>query len=135
MIKKTAVQLGVVIRGLLFIGFTVQILLGAGWMWGNFLQVQDFGEPESALYRGLMDLTGGCPQILYLLQTGAAFFAVYYFLVQASPENIIFWRSLDGVWAGILTNRFLPVPPDGFRKMICGHVPVNRRAGRDGTGG
>lgn len=80
MIKKTAVQLGVVIRGLLFIGFTVQILLGAGWMWGNFLQVQDFGEPESALYRGLMDLTGGCPQILYLLQTGAAFFAVYYFL-------------------------------------------------------
>lgn len=78
--KKAAVHVGAVIRGTLFIGFSVQILLGLAWMGANFLSRQDFPEPESALYRALAGLTGENPQILYLLQLGAAFYAVSLFL-------------------------------------------------------
>lgn len=69
-----------VIRGMLFIGFTIQIVLGTAWTFGNFAHMQDFGDPESALYQGILRLCGGTPQILYLLQIGTAFFAVHYFL-------------------------------------------------------
>lgn len=80
MVKKAAAHLGMVIKGTLFIGFTVQILLGLGWMCANFLSRQDFPEPESVLYRQLAGLAGGLPQILYLVQLGTAFWAVSFFL-------------------------------------------------------
>ncbi len=80
MVKKAAAHLGMVIKGTLFIGFTVQILLGLGWMCANFLSRQDFPEPESVLYRQLAGLAGGLPQVLYLVQLGTAFWAVSFFL-------------------------------------------------------
>ena len=49
-VKKAFAHVGAVIRGMFFIGFTIQILLGLAWMCCNFGQVQDFGEPDTALY-------------------------------------------------------------------------------------
>lgn len=79
-VKKAFAHVGTVIKGMLFIGFTVQILLGLAWMCRNFGQVQNFGEPDSALYKGLFRLLGEIPQLMYLLQLGAAFLAGDFFL-------------------------------------------------------
>lgn len=79
--RKAAGHLCAVIKGILFIGFTIQILLGTGWMCGNFLQVQDFAESDSALYRRIFRLCGEQGQILYLLQLAFAFYVGYRFLM------------------------------------------------------
>ena len=55
----------------------------------NFGQVQNFGEPGSALYQGLFRLLGEIPQLMYLLQLGAAFLAGDFFL-----------RSFSGIFSG-----------------------------------
>lgn len=86
-LKKAFAHMGAVIRGMLFIGFTVQILLGLTWMCCNFWQVQDFGEPKSALYVGLFRLLGEIPQLLYLLQLAAAFLAGDFFLKSFPRER------------------------------------------------
>jgi len=78
--KKAAEHAGAVVKGVLFIGFTVQVILGILWMGGNLLQVQDFGSPDSALYRWISEPFGGKTWVLYLLQLTAAFFAGYGFL-------------------------------------------------------
>ena len=49
-VKKTAPYLDMVLRGILFMGFSVQIVLGICWICGNFGQVQGFGEPDSRLH-------------------------------------------------------------------------------------
>lgn len=103
--KKAAIHIREVVRGMLFIGFTVQILLGLAWMCANFPEVQDFGEPESAFYRGIFRLCGRHPQILYVLQLGAAYGAGGYFLKSFSRKEELgkrdagvrfreVWRSL-----------------------------------------
>lgn len=102
-LKKAFAHMGAVIRGMLFIGFTVQILLGLAWMCRNFGQVQGFGEPDSALYGGLFRLLGGIPQLLYLLQLAAAFLAGDFFLKSFPGERSPaggkgrFW----GLWRGL----------------------------------
>ncbi len=79
-VKKAFAHVGAVIRGMFFIGFTIQILLGLAWMCCNFGQVQDFGEPDTALYGVLFRLLGRSPQLMYLLQLGSAFLAGDLFL-------------------------------------------------------
>lgn len=86
-VKKALAHMGAVIKGMLFIGFTVQILLGLAWMCRNFGQVQNFGEPDSALYRSLFRLLGEVPQLMYLLQLGAAFLAGDFFLRSFSGKE------------------------------------------------
>lgn len=64
-----------VMRIILFIGFSVQIALGLVWLFCNFGNVQDFGEPDSALYEWLFGLAGKNHRVMYLLQLTAAFWA------------------------------------------------------------
>lgn len=74
-VKKAAVHIGAVIKKILFIGFSIQIILGLMWLYRNFGQVQDFGEPDSALYGWFYVLIGKNHFIMYLLQLIAAFLA------------------------------------------------------------
>lgn len=76
-VKRTARHGEAVVRGMLFIGFTIQMLLGVGWLCCNFGCVQDFGEPESALYRGIFRLLWENPRLMYSLQLGVAVGAGY----------------------------------------------------------
>lgn len=79
-VKKAAEHTGAVVKRVLFIGFSIQIVLGLVWMGCNFMKVQDFGEADSALYRGLFGLFGGIPCILYFMQLAAAFLVGYFLL-------------------------------------------------------
>lgn len=74
-VKKAAFHISIVGKGMIFIGFTIQIALGMFWMCCNFMQRQDFGEPLSPLYRGLVGICAGNARIVYLLQLGLAFYA------------------------------------------------------------
>ena len=94
--KRMAPYLRAVSEGMLFIGFSIQIVLGICWMCCNFGQVQGFGEPDSALYAGIFRLLGEKPAVMYLLQLSAAFLAGYLFLQKLWPAGKGFaaWRSL-----------------------------------------
>lgn len=103
----------------LFLGFSIQIVLGMLWMLHNFTGVQQFGESalyveisksficdeyEGILYPVLILLARGmenifpapCHCILYLLQLGAAFYAGYRLVRQVSGAGKLFaaWGSL-----------------------------------------
>lgn len=80
LMKKMAMHIYAVARGMLFIGFSVQIILGVIWMCCNFGRIQDFGEPDSALYRWLFHLFGEHAAPLYLMQLALAGLAGYCFL-------------------------------------------------------
>ncbi len=104
MMKKVQMHISAVIKGILFIGFTIQILLGTVWMCGQFLEIQDFGEPDSALYRGIFRLVGENCQIMYLLQLAFAFYAGYRFLGLLCPKkegNSLRFRRLFLMWGSL----------------------------------
>lgn len=94
--KRMAPYLRAVSEGMLFIGFSIQIVLGICWMCCNFGQVQGFGEPDSALYAGIFRLLGEKPAVMYLLQLSAAFLAGYLFLQKLWPagKGFAVWRCL-----------------------------------------
>lgn len=89
--KKAAVQICALLRSILFIGFSIQILLGLAWLCTNFMEVQSFAPTGGQLYSLLMQMFGGVPQILYLLQLGAAFAAAYV-LIKPYGRPGRFWR-------------------------------------------
>lgn len=72
--KKAVGYLITLLKGILFIGFSIQIIFGLIWMCFNFMHVQAFGEPEGILYPFLLRIFGSVPQVLYLLQLGFAWF-------------------------------------------------------------
>ncbi len=74
-VKRAAAHMAAVMRIILFIGFSIQIALGLVWLFCNFGNVQDFGEPDSALYEWLFGLAGKNHRVMYLLQLTAAFWA------------------------------------------------------------
>lgn len=92
-VKKAASHVEVVIKWMIFIGFTIQIALGIGWMCCNFMGIQDFGEPGSSLYRGLFGLLGENPQLLYLLQLAFAFYVGCRILRKLGPGRILVVRG------------------------------------------
>nr|WP_289766224.1 hypothetical protein [uncultured Acetatifactor sp.] len=95
-VKKAAPYLDMVLRGMIFMGFSVQIVLGICWICGNFGQVQGFGEPDSRLYGALLRLLGEKPWAAYSLQLAAAFFAGYLFMQKLQPAagGFAAWRGL-----------------------------------------
>ena len=97
-VKRAAAHMSAVVRGMLFTGFTVQILFGLIWTCCNFGHVQNFGEAESVLYGGILRLAGGIPQIMYLLQIVSAFWAGYYFLEKLQPSGRGRPGKLRAVW-------------------------------------
>lgn len=94
--KKAAAHIGCVSKGILFIGFSIQIVLGIIWMCSNFAHVQDFGEPSSVFYGLLFHLTGKCPQVMYVLQLAAAFAVGYVLMRGFKPASKWF-----GIWGGL----------------------------------
>ncbi len=95
-VKKAAGHVRTVMKGMIFIGFSGQIIWGIVWMCCNFARVQDFGEPDGALYGGLFRLLGENPQVMYLVQILAAFFTGYFFLQKLRPagRGLALWRGL-----------------------------------------
>lgn len=89
--KKAAVQLCVLLRSFLFIGFSIRILLGLAWLCTNFMEVQAFAPVGGLLYPLLLQMFEGIPQILYLLQLGVAF-AVGYVLIKPYGRQSKFWK-------------------------------------------
>lgn len=89
--KKAAGLLCILLKGFLFTGFSVQIILGLVWMCLNFIESQQFGEPRGYLYPLLLGALGKFPQILYLLQLCMAGFAGYSLLKPILPAGRL-WR-------------------------------------------
>ncbi len=95
-IKRAAPHLCMVLRGMLFIGFSIQIILGICWMCCNFGRAQGFGRPDSALYGGLIGFFGDRTAIIYSMQLAVAFFAGFLFLQGLHPVSagLAVWRGL-----------------------------------------
>lgn len=85
--RKAARGLCALLRGMFFVGFSVQIVLGMAWMCSNFTKSQQFGHPEGFLYPLFLDVLGRVPQVLYFLQLGLACFAGYELLRPALPAG------------------------------------------------
>ena len=96
MSKKLLVQAGAVIKGILFIGFSILIILGVIWMCCNFVHTQDFAAPDTVLYGGMFRLLGGNAQIMYLIQLATAFGAGYFLMQSIAPVKkwLAIWRAL-----------------------------------------
>lgn len=87
-------HIGAVAKRMIFIGFSIQIILGLAWAGCNFFRVQDFtwrnldrSEPEGLVYE-LYSFLGQWPPALYLIQLGLAFFAGYRFLHRNVAERV-----------------------------------------------
>ena len=63
-----------IIRGIIFIGFSVQILLGLAWMACNFSSVQDFAEVSTGIYGGAVRLLGKAYPVMYVLRRAGVWF-------------------------------------------------------------
>lgn len=85
--KKMAGHAGAVVKRVLFMGFSVQVILGLAWMCRNLGKVQDFGEPEAVLYRQFYLLLGKNVVLVQLLQLAAGFFTGYRFLRYLGPAE------------------------------------------------
>lgn len=66
--KKAAGSVLEIIKGILFIGFGIQIILGIVWMCFNFARLQEFSVSGGPLYQGIRALTGNAFVILYGIQ-------------------------------------------------------------------
>lgn len=64
-----------IIKGIIFIGFSVQIALGLVWTGCNIAHTQDFPEVSTGIYAGIAHLLGRAHPALYVLQLLAAGFA------------------------------------------------------------
>lgn len=99
--RKVAGHVCAVLKGILFIGFSIQTVMGLVWMCLNVGAVQDFAPEQSAAYRALCALTGGCAPLMYLLQLGVAAFADWRILKAIRHEGV-WWR----VWGTLVLLTF-----------------------------
>ena len=89
--KQAAKRFCAVLRWILFLGFSIQILLGLAWVCANFAKVQNFPEVGGPLYAWLLRLFAGAPQVLYLFQIAAACLAWRRLARNVGPSGL-FWR-------------------------------------------
>lgn len=83
--RKTAGYVSGLLKAILFIGFSIQIIMGIIWMCLNFACPQIFSVSGGPLYPVLEWLGNRVWPVLYLFQLGTAAGADYFFLKQ--------WRS------------------------------------------
>lgn len=107
-VRKTAVHISAVIKRILFIGFSIQIVLGLMWLYRNFVQVQDFGEPDCALYGWFFRLIGENHHVMYFLQLGCAFLSGNCLMKRLGAENIPGkgLQRLFTAWGGLVMLTF-----------------------------
>lgn len=118
--KKAAGHISVIFRGILCIGFSIQIILGLIWMCFNFAHLQEFEQASGILYRGLRRLTGEHYRILYVLQLGAGYYAAHRFLQRLRPVNRIWdiWGSLALLTFPMAMQCHLAVSPYSFAASL-----------------
>lgn len=85
-----------IIKGILFIGFGIQIILGIVWMCFNFTHLQEFSVSGGLLYQGIRALTGKAFVLLYAVQLALAGAVGYSFTGRCHGGNRFFriWGSL-----------------------------------------
>ena len=89
--KKAAGQLGIILRAVLFLGFSIRIVLGLVWMMSHFMESQEFSRVSAGIYPLFVRAVGSVPQVLYVLQLGAAFGAGWQFLKAFGVSDRL-WR-------------------------------------------
>ena len=99
--KKAAGHISVILKGILCIGFSIQIVFGIVWMCFNFAHLQAFQQDSGILYRGLKGLVGNCFGFLYLLQLLFGFYAADRFLQKIHPVSSL-WR----IWGNLVLLTF-----------------------------
>lgn len=87
-VKKSAALLCDVLKGILFIGFSLQIIFGVMWMCFHFAAIQEFGQAPGFLYPLLLQLFGEVPWVLYLLQLGVAGYAAVLLIKPVFPSGV-----------------------------------------------
>lgn len=94
--KKAAGAAGLVVKYILFMGFTLQIGLGLAWMAANAGKVQDFLPVPAGIYAYVYRLPGRAYTAVYLLQLGAALYAGYRLVWKlcAGGKGFCLWGSL-----------------------------------------
>lgn len=92
--RKAAEQTAGILKGLLFIGFSIQAFLGISWMCLNFFHLQDFGRPDGLLYPVIRERLSGVYPLIYLGQLGLAACAAHVFLQSLRRAKGLFavWR-------------------------------------------
>lgn len=118
--KKAAGHISVILRGILFIGFSIQIVLGLIWMCFNFAHLQEFEQASGILYRGLRRITGEHYRILYVLQLGAGYYASHRFLHRLWPmkRGRDIWSSLALLTFPMAMQCHLAVSPYSFAASL-----------------
>lgn len=94
--RKAAGTAGLVVKNILFTGFTVQICLGLFWMAGNLAEIQDFAPVDTGVYPFFVHLAGKGYPLIYLLQLGFALYAGYRLSVNlhSGGGRICLWGGL-----------------------------------------
>ncbi len=69
-----------VLKGIVYLGFGIQIILGVIWMCSNFAHAQHFAPSRLGIYQWMLECFGRVPQWVYLLQLVIAFLARYLFV-------------------------------------------------------
>ena len=94
--KKIAGYVSELIKTILFIGFSIQIILGIIWMCFNFSHAQLFSVSGGPLYIPVEKVGKAVYSLLYLLQLAVAALADYYFVR-------LWWgnRRLLNIWGAL----------------------------------
>lgn len=114
--KKAAAHVSAVVKYILFIGFSIQIILGIVWMCCNFAQIPEYPAADAVLYTALFGLVGKCAPVMYLLQLAAAFGVNYFFLQSLMPAGrwLAVWRALVLLTFPFAMQCHLAVQPHSF---------------------
>ncbi len=83
--KKTSEKICILSKGILIVGFSVQIVLGLLWLILNFTKVRQAESCTGFLYPLFLKAFSQTPQILYALQLSLACYAAYVFLKPLLP--------------------------------------------------
>lgn len=97
--KKAALYLSEIGKRILFIGLSIQIILGIVWMCFNFNSLQQYPVTGAFLYNHLILKLKGVYPLLYLLQLVAAFWSACHLLRQC--KMISRGGRLPEIWGGL----------------------------------
>ncbi|MCM1188887.1 MAG: hypothetical protein NC541_06285 [bacterium] len=114
--KKAAGAAVSVLKGILFTGFSLQIIFGIVWMCLNVAHPQRFAGNWGSLYRGISGLAGKQVWLLYTAQLTAAYYAAHRFLGRFCRRGGIrdVWRCLAFLTFPTAMQCHLAVSPHSF---------------------